>query len=182
MNISVFGGSKTPENSPDYQAALALGRGLAQAGHTVLTGGYGGSMAAVSRGAAEAGGQALGVTCREIEDWRPVRPNPWLTREIKHDTLIQRLLHLVTHCGLAIALPGGVGTLTEVATAWNLMVVAVNPPRPILLLGAGWRAVFQSFYEGQDAYIPAGDRELLVFCADVPAALDFVRAWRPPAA
>ena len=79
MKISVFGGSKTPAGSPDYQEALALGRGLAQAGHTVLTGGYRGTMEAVSRGAAEAGGQAIGVTCGEIESWRGVQPNPWLT-------------------------------------------------------------------------------------------------------
>lgn len=179
MNISVFGGSKTPVDSPDYRAALELGRGLALAGHAVLTGGYGGTMEAVSRGAAEAGGQVIGVTCLEIESWRPVKPNPWVAREVKHATLNQRLLDLVTHCDLAIALPGGVGTLTEVAMAWNLMVVAINPPRPILLVGAGWQDTFQSFYRGLDAYIPAPDRRLLVFCPDVPAALAFVRACPP---
>jgi uncharacterized protein (TIGR00725 family) len=182
MNISVFGGSKTPVDSPDYRAALALGRGLAGAGHAILTGGYGGSMEAVSRGAAEAGGEVVGVTCLEIESWRPVRPNRWLTREVKHATLNQRLLDLVTRCDLAVALPGGVGTLTEVAMAWNLMVVAVNPPRPILLVGAGWEDTFQSFYRGLDAYIPAPDRRLLVFCPDVPAALEYVHACPPAAA
>jgi len=139
-------------------------------------------MEAVSRGAAEAGGQVIGVTCQEIESWRPVRPNAWVTDEIRHATLNERLLHLVTNCGLAVALPGGVGTLTEVCMAWNLMAVAVNPPRPILLVGAGWQATFQAFYAGLDEYIPAPDRARLIFCADVPAALAFVQAYRPPAA
>ncbi len=182
MNISVFGGSKTPPASADYRAALELGRGLAQAGHTVLTGGYGGTMEAVSRGAAEAGGEVVGVTCREIENWRPVRPNRWVTREIKHATLNERLLYLVTNCDLAIAMPGGVGTLTEVAMAWNLIAIAVNPPRPILLVGAGWQDTFQTFYRGLDGYIPLPDRAHLVFRPDVPAALDFVRTCRPAAA
>ena len=182
MIISIFGGSKTPPDSADYRAALALGRGLAQAGHTVMTGGYAGTMEAVSRGAAEAGGEVIGVTCLEIESWRPTQANPWVTREIKHATLNERLLHLVTRCDLAIAMPGGIGTLTEIAMAWNLIVIAVNPPRPILLVGAGWQATFKAFYAGLDEYTPLPDRQHLVFCPDVPAALEFVRAARPSVA
>ena len=49
-----------------YAEALALGELLAQRGHTVLTGGYMGTMEAVSDGAAAAGGHVIGVTCDEI--------------------------------------------------------------------------------------------------------------------
>lgn len=38
---------------------------LAERGHIVLNGGYIGTMEAVSRGAAEAGGHVIGVTCEE---------------------------------------------------------------------------------------------------------------------
>ncbi|MDK2981971.1 MAG: hypothetical protein PWQ55_2318 [Chloroflexota bacterium] len=179
MNISVFGGSKTPPDSPDYQQALALGRGLAEAGHTVLTGGYRGTMEAVSRGAAEGGGRTVGVTCSEIESWRAVQPNPWLSDKVQCATLDERLQYLVRECELAIALPGGIGTLTELSLTWNLMVIDAIPHKPILLVASGWEQTLKTFYSALDDYIPAQDRQFLVFCPDAAAALDEVAKYRP---
>ena len=179
MKISVFGSSKTQPGSGDYQDALALGRGLALAGHTVMTGGYMGTMEALSRGAAQTGGQVIGVTCRQIESWRPVKPNAWLTSEVKRDTLIERLMYLIGECDLAIALPGGIGTLTEIAMCWNLIVINVNSIPPILLVGQGWRETFGAFYEYCGDHIPLPDRDHLIFCTDIPETLEKVRKYAP---
>ncbi len=70
MNITVFGGAQPKEGTPAYEEARELGALLAQRGHAVLTGGYMGTMEAVSRGACEAGGHVIGVTCIDIEEWR----------------------------------------------------------------------------------------------------------------
>ena len=88
MNITVFGGS-TPTRT-DYEQAEILGRLLGEAGHTVLTGGYIGTMEAVSKGAAEAGAHVIGVTCEQIENWRPVGRNKWVIEERKYRTLGER--------------------------------------------------------------------------------------------
>ena len=56
MNVTVFGGAQPKEGTPEYEEARLLGGLLAQNGHAVLTGGYMGTMEAVSRGACEAGG------------------------------------------------------------------------------------------------------------------------------
>ncbi len=74
MNITVFGGAQPKEGTPAYEEARTLGTLLAQRGHTVLTGGYMGTMEAVSRGACEAGGHVIGVTCIDIEEWRKSKP------------------------------------------------------------------------------------------------------------
>ena len=177
MNISVFGGSKTPPESNDYRQALTFGRGLAQAGHTVMTGGYLGTMEAISRGAFEASGKVVGVTCQEIESWRPVKPNAYITDEVKCNTLLDRLLHLITACDMAVAMPGGIGTLTEIAMAWNLLVINVRQTPPILLVGPGWQQTMQTFYQSLDDYIPAKDRNFLVLCPDITAALDEVNKY-----
>ena len=116
MNITVFGGSHPKIGSPAYAEAYELGKLLAQAGHAVLTGGYIGTMEAVSCGAAEAGGHVIGVTCDEIEKWRGVKANAWVREERHFQTLEQRLIELVHACDAAIALPGGPGTLTEIAS------------------------------------------------------------------
>ncbi len=123
MNISVFGGSQPVPGSPAYNEAYELGRLIALSGHTVLTGGYIGTMEAVSRGSAEAGGHVIGVTCADIEAWRLVKPNAWVKEERRFNTLQERLYELIQACDAAIALPGGPGTLTEVALTWNLMIV-----------------------------------------------------------
>ena len=78
MNITVFGGAQPKEGTPAYEEARELGALLAQRGHAVLTGGYMGTMEAVSRGASEAGGHVIGVTCIDIEEWRGSSPNQWV--------------------------------------------------------------------------------------------------------
>ena len=171
MKITVFGGSQPLPGSPAYAEAHELGKLLAQAGHTVLTGGYIGTMEAVSRGANEAGGHVIGVTCDEIEKWRPVKANSWVKEERRFATLQERLNELVIACHAAIALPGGPGTLTEIALTWNLMIVASIPPKPLILTGLGWQSVMESFYNSFEAYIPQNQRLFISFATNIQEAV-----------
>src|SRR5215216_7137944 len=91
MRISVFGSSQPKERDTAYAEGIELGKLLAERGHTVLTGGYIGLMEAVSRGAREAGGHVIGVTCEDIETWRQIKANPWVMEEIRKKTLVERL-------------------------------------------------------------------------------------------
>lgn len=176
MKVSVFGGSQPREGDAAYAQAQTLGRLLAQAGYTVLTGGYIGTMEAVSRGAAEAGGHVIGVTCDEIEAWRPVRPNRWVKEEMRRATLLSRLEALITACDAAIALPGGPGTLTEIALMWNLMIIQTLPPRPLILVGRGWQAAFDQLFLSQGDYFPEEQRALIQFAPDVETAVKLLES------
>jgi uncharacterized protein (TIGR00730 family) len=171
MKVTVFGGSQPEPGSPVYQEAYLLGKLLAEAGHTVLTGGYIGTMEAVSRGAAEAGGHVVGVTCAEIERWRPVKANGWVKEEWRRETLLERLHALVTECDAAIALPGGPGTLTEIALTWNMIIIGARPPIPLVLVGDGWQSVAGQVFSTLGDYTPEVQRELLTFVPDVRAAV-----------
>ncbi|MBI4731915.1 MAG: LOG family protein [Chloroflexi bacterium] len=174
MNVTIFGGSQPKEGDTSYAEAYELGKLLARAGHTVLTGGYIGTMEAVSRGAAEAGGHVIGVTCADIEAWRAVKPNAWVKEERRFATLQERLNELVLACDAAVALPGGPGTLTEVALTWNLMIVRSMPAKPLILTGAGWRSVLESFYNSFDVYIPQDQRVHVQFAEDVQEAVKLI--------
>ena len=171
MKISVFGGSQPKEKDAAYAEAMELGKLLAQRGHTVLTGGYIGVMEAVSRGAAEAGGHVIGVTCEDIEAWRPIKANSWVMEEIRKKTLIERLHTLIHESDAALALPGGAGTLTEISVMWNLMIVESLHRRPLILVGDGWQSVFDQFFRGFDTYMPVHQREILSFAKDVQTAV-----------
>ena len=167
--VTVFGGANPTE--PDYHQALRLGKLLAQAGCSVLTGGYIGTMEAVSRGAAESGGHVIGVTCAEIEAWRKVSANRWVMEERRFPTLRERLYALIDGCQAAIALPGGPGTLAEIALMWNNLLIGAIKPRPLILVGSGWQETFEQLFRSFDPYIPEKQRTWVSFAVDVEAAV-----------
>lgn len=145
--ISVFGSSAPQPGSADYEAARDLGRRLAEAGFTVQTGGYIGVMEGVSRGANEAGGHVIGVTSDQIEEFRPIKANSWIKEEVRYPTLRERVLYLVDHCDGILALPGGIGTLSELALAWNFAQVGEIPLKPIIPIGGLWQRTLAAFVD-----------------------------------
>ena len=171
MKVSVFGGSQPREGDPAYRDALRLGRMLAERGHTVLTGGYIGTMEAVSRGACEAGGHVIGVTCADIERWRQIPANRWVKEEWKRESLLERLRDLIRESDAALALPGGPGTLTEIALMWNMMIVESLHRRPLILIGDGWQSVFDQVFTELAQYSSESQRSLLRFAPDVDTAV-----------
>jgi uncharacterized protein (TIGR00725 family) len=175
MKVTVFGGSSPKEGDPAYEQALQLGKLLGEAGHTVLTGGYVGTMEAVSCGAAEAGAYVIGVTCDEIENWRQVACNRWVNQEIRFPTLRQRLFALIENCDAALALPGGPGTLAEVAVMWNHMLTDAITPRPLILIGQGWRTTFDAFFSALGNYTPLQHRTWLSFVETVDSAVHMLQ-------
>jgi uncharacterized protein (TIGR00730 family) len=177
MNVTIFGGANPQAAGSSYADAYELGKHLAQAGHVVLTGGYIGTMEAASRGAAEAGGHVIGVTCTEVEVWRGVKANAWVIEERHFETLHERLLALVDACDAAIALPGGVGTLLEIAMLWNRMIVDALPRKPLILVGEGWREVIQHFYTAQDSYVSLPSRALISFARDTREAFSLLQEF-----
>jgi uncharacterized protein (TIGR00725 family) len=171
MRVTVFGSAMPKPEEADYQTAMTLGRILAKEGHTVLTGGYSGTMEAVSRGAAEAGGHVIGVTCAEIERWRSsITANSWVKEEWCRPTLQDRLMTLIDSCEAALTLPGGVGTLLEVCMMWNRLIIKAVPPRPLILIGPGWKTTLQSFLDEQGQYVLEADRHWLVFVDTIEEA------------
>ena len=103
--VAVFGSSAPVPDSEEYEEARRLGAELAEAGFVVATGGYGGTMAAVSQGAAGAGGHVIGVTSGHMERYRPMPANEWVAEEIRFESQRDRLVHLVMNNDAMSALP-----------------------------------------------------------------------------
>lgn len=140
--IAVFGSSTAREGQPAWTLGFELGRELARAGATVITGGYGGTMAAVSRGAHEAGGHVVGVTVELFEARGPV--NDWVRERVHTSDLFERLRYLVNHADGFVTLPGSIGTLTELYLTWTLLSVSGRAAAPLVVLGDMWRDVFDA--------------------------------------
>jgi len=138
--VAVIGASQARPEDPDYQDGVRLGRLLAEAGCTVASGGYGGLMEAVSAGAAEVGGRVIGVTAPTVFPGRS-GANLHVTDERPAVTITERIQDLLTLADAVVALPGSLGTLTELAVAWNIAYVAPfsgGRPKPIVAVGPIW--------------------------------------------
>lgn len=174
MIISVFGSASPTPDQELYQRALTLGRLLGKAGLDVMTGGYCGTMEAVSRGANEAGADVIGVACRQIEDYRPVGPNRWVKTVVPTSTLSERIEYLTTHADAFIALPGGIGTLAEIAMVLNKMVISAIPSKILILIGEGWKQTIQAFIDGQAENVNERTRTLPQFAKDPLEAVNLL--------
>ena len=109
--VAVVGaGRATPEQEA---VAEEVGLLLAGRGVVVVTGGLGGVMAAASRGAAEAGGVALGL----LPGPDRAAGNPWLTVAVPTGMGELRNGLVVRAADVVIAVGGEYGTLAEVALA-----------------------------------------------------------------
>jgi uncharacterized protein (TIGR00730 family) len=171
MRITVFGSARVLPDSVEYQDARRLGTLLAEKGDVIVSGGYGGIMEAVSLGAHEAGGQVVGVT---VAPWiGRLAPNPYLSEERSATTLFERLEALIESDAL-IALPGGAGTLGEVALAWNLRQMDLMPSKPVILVGTEWQRLAAAFRQ----HLIIGDRDiaLLTLVDTVENAVEAVGA------
>lgn len=135
--ISIFGTAKAKPGDTAFVIAEETGRLLAEAGFTIANGGYGGTMLAAAKGAAEAGGKTIGVTCSAFKG---SRVNEYITREIVTASLDERLDTLIKiGCGYVV-LAGSTGTLLELAKVWELENKGfLKPDKPIILVGGFWK-------------------------------------------
>ena len=96
-----------------------------------------------------------------------------VAEEIRHTTLKDRLLHLVTRNDAMVALPGGIGTLSEVALAWSLMQTGESSERPLVLLGPLWRETVRVYAQAE--YIKPRDLDLLYMATSAETAVGYLR-------
>ena len=114
--MAVIGSGACEQDSELAQLAEAVGRGLAEAGVTLVCGGLGGVMEAASRGAAEAGGTVIGIVPSEQTD----HANPHCTHIVATGIGHARNLAVVASGQAVIAVGGEWGTLAEIGFARKL--------------------------------------------------------------
>jgi hypothetical protein len=114
----------------------------------------------------------IGVTTSVFDRIR-LSANPYLDDEIKFPTLFQRLHHLVTFADAWVALPGGIGTLSEVALTWSLLQVGEVARRPFVLVGAMWRETLQTF--SRNGYVKPHFTHLIQYAASMDEVLPLLK-------
>ena len=135
--VTIFGSSKPVGGSPEYEDAVLIGRLLAKKGLSVCTGGYRGTMEAISRGAAECDVKIIGVTSAVFSP----SPNQYVNVQVHTRTIFERLQKLIELGDGYVVLKGGTGTMVELSMVWELMNKEMITKKPIIVVSDFWKPV-----------------------------------------
>lgn len=114
MRVAVIGGSRVDEAT--YAVTRELGELLAERGHTVVCGGYGGVMEAVCRGAKLRDGHTIGI----LKGSDPSEGNAFLDTPVATGLGNARNPLVVMNGDAVVAVDGATGTLSELGHALDV--------------------------------------------------------------
>lgn len=144
--VSIFGSARVKPGSDIYIRAEEMAKLLVQAGFAVITGGGGGVMEAGNKGAAEAGGHSVGLN---IELPFEQRPNPYANVRLSFRYFFVRKVIFVKYSVAYIVMPGGLGTLDELAEALTLIQTHRIRPFPVVLMGSQYWSGLVEWFKDQ---------------------------------
>jgi len=173
--VSIFGSARVPAGDPLYGETVKLADLLSRAGYSVITGGGPGLMEAANKGAADAGGDSIGL---HIHLPLEQKPNPYLTIKSDYRYFFVRKLMFVKYAVAYIAMPGGFGTLDEVSEALVLIQTKRIKPFPIIFLGSAFWSGLMDWFRGTlltRGFIAEKDLDLFTVLDTPEEAVQFIQ-------
>lgn len=137
-SVSVFGSARTKPDHPHYQLAVDIARTLSDAGFSVVSGGGPGIMEAVNKGAFEGKSPSIGLN---IQLPHEQSGNPYQDISLSFRHFFSRKVMFVKYAAAYVVMPGGFGTLDELAEILTLVQTKKTRRIPIIL-------VHRPFWEG----------------------------------
>lgn len=142
-SISMFGSARTPVDDPWYAKAEQTARLLSDAGFAVVSGGGPGIMEAANKGAQAGKSPSVGVN---IELPREQKPNPYQDISLNFRHFFARKVMFVKYASAYVVLPGGFGTLDELAEILTLIETGKTRRIPVVLVGSDfWSGLLEWF-------------------------------------
>ena len=172
--VSVFGSARTKPDTAEYALALEVGRGLAEAGYAVITGGGPGIMEAANKGAHEAGGLSVGLGI-ELPFEQAMNEYVDIGIEFRY-FFVRKTMFVKYACGF-VALPGGFGTLDELFEALTLVQTRKVTSFPVVLLGTSYWGGLVDWVKGTlavEGKISPQDVDLISLTDDVDEAVQII--------
>jgi len=133
--VSIFGSARTQPKDPQYKKAETIAALFVKNGFGVITGGGGGIMEAANKGAAEAGGNSVGLNIRLPFEQRP---NPYATLQMEFKYFFIRKVMFIKYAAAYVVMPGGFGTMDELFEVMTLVQTRRIRPFPIIMVGTDY--------------------------------------------
>ncbi len=166
--ISIFGSARTAPDHPHYIAAETIARKLVENGYGVISGGGPGIMEAANKGATEAGGPSIGLG---IELPHEQGFNPYVQTRCEFRYFFVRKLMFVKYAMSYVVMPGGMGTIDEMAEAFVLAQTERIRPFPIILYDSKYWGGFMTWLKSsmvENGYISESEINDRILVSDDP--------------
>ena len=172
--VSMFGSARVPEGSKTYENARATGRGFAERGFAVVTGGGPGAMEGANRGCKEGGGLSVGFNIVLPQEQGL---NPYCDLGLTFDHFYARKVMFVKAAEGFVIFPGGFGTQDELWEALTLMQTRKIGHFPVVLFDSDYWDELLDWMRDEmldDGLISAEDIELLMVTDDPKEAVELI--------
>ncbi len=142
-SVSIFGSARLKPSSPWYKLTFDIAKAISESGYTVVTGGGPGLMEAANKGAKEGPSLSVGLNI--------VLPHEECTNDYQDISLrfrhfFTRKVMFVKYASAYVVMPGGFGTLDELAEILALVQTGKTRKIPIILVGEPfWRDLLAWF-------------------------------------
>ena len=137
-SVSIFGSARTDPDHAYYKLTVDIARELSDAGFSVVSGGGPGIMEAANLGAYEGRSPSIGLN---IQLPHEQKGNPYQDISLTFRHFFSRKVMFVKYASAYVVMPGGFGTLDELAEMLTLVQTGKTRKIPIIL-------VHKPFWEG----------------------------------
>lgn len=148
-SVSIFGSARTKPEHPNYQLAEKIGLLLSNNGFSIVSGGGPGIMEAANKGAFQ--GKSLSIGLNIVLEHEEVS-NGYQDISLRFRHFFTRKVMFVKYATAYVVMPGGFGTLDELAEILTLIQTGKTRRIPVILVNdAFWKGLLGWF---KDVLIP----------------------------
>lgn len=183
--VSIFGSARLAAGTPWYEWTVALSQALSDAGFAVISGGGPGIMEAANKGARAGASPSIGLNIRLPHE---EASNSYQDISVDFRHFFARKVAFAKYASAFVAVPGGFGTLDELAEVLTLIQTGMGRRIPVILVGTSfWQPLVDWMRNQQlgEGLISPGDLELFRLTDDqdevIEAIFDFyqTRSFEP---
>lgn len=168
--VSIFGSARTPKDSKYYQDAIEISRRLSDEGYAIITGGGGGIMEAGNKGAKTSVGLKIKLPHEESM-------NPFVKIPLNFKYFFTRKVVFIKYSIAFVVMPGGFGTLDELAEALCLVQTKKIGGFPIILYGKDFFEPLEDFFKVmlEHKYINKEDLSSYLITDSIDETIEYIK-------
>ncbi len=173
-SVSLFGSARTPVDHPHYALAEEIAFRLSNAGFSVVSGGGPGIMEAVNKGGFRGKSPSIGLN---IDLPKEQVANEYQDISLRFRHFFSRKVMFVKYASAYVVLPGGFGTLDEMAEILTLVQTGRSRRIPIILVDSSFWKGLLDWFEGtlvEQGVIDSSDLALMQILNEPQEVVDAI--------
>ncbi len=172
--VSIFGSARIGPEAPYYTLAVDIARRVSDHGFAVISGGGPGIMEAANKGAFEGKSPSVGLNITLPHEQKS---NAWQDISLNFRHFFARKVAFVKYADAYVVLPGGFGTLDELAEVLTLIQTGTSRRIPVILVGSAFWGGLLTWFRDKllgEGMIAPEDMDLIQLIDDPAAVVEAI--------